>query len=466
MDARSSARIGCSRAPQSLLCRKGAATPLIRVSRLCLVLAIACSAAAAQQPPGSSSPAAQAQPLSLQEALRLALRNHTSISIAQQNVTSVRARLTEAAATLAPQVTAAANASWSGVQRGFGGGGGPGAPVSSTSTSHGALISIKQLICDSMQTPARIHQARAGLQSARYGATAVEQALLLQVTTDYYSVLSAKSQLAVAQANLQGAKEEEQMVAARVEEGEAARKDLLAAQAARAQAEVDVIAAGNAVQQALAVLRNSMGIPQTSPLEPSDQLTVPPFDIALEDATRQALSQRPEVLRGQADLEQARLTWRLAKIQSGPVLGVTGSYDVQVDPSPVSRGFSVNAGLSFPVFDASLTRARVVEARTAYETARLQLEQTRRDVELQVKQAWLAASEARARIDAAERAVASAQENLDAATGSFEASASILLEVTQARAALLRAQSARVIALRDYNVALAQLRYAMGRMQP
>jgi outer membrane protein TolC len=71
--------------------------------------------------------------------------------------------------------------------------------------------------------------------------------------------------------------------------------------------------------------------------------------------------------------------------------------------------------------------------------------------------------EADERIQAAQVAVASAQENFRLAQGRFDAGVGTILELTDAQLALTQAQNTEAQALADYRIALARLDRAVGR---
>ena len=74
--------------------------------------------------------------------------------------------------------------------------------------------------------------------------------------------------------------------------------------------------------------------------------------------------------------------------------------------------------------------------------------------------------EADERIQAAQVAVASAQENFRLAQGRFDAGVGTILELTDAQLALTQAQNTEAQALADFRIALARLDRAIGRAAP
>ena len=81
----------------------------------------------------------------------------------------------------------------------------------------------------------------------------------------------------------------------------------------------------------------------------------------------------------------------------------------------------------------------------------------------EVEQAYISVSEASERIQAAQVAVASAQENFRLAQGRFDAGVGTILELTDAQLALTQTQNAEAQALADYRIAVVRLERALGQ---
>ncbi|MGQ9524094.1 MAG: TolC family protein [Armatimonadota bacterium] len=397
--------------------------------------------------------------LSLQQAVETALRNDTSLAAAQQRVRSATARVTLAQSAQRPQVSAQAGYTRGGTE-------GPSrlGALTGSFEDRQVLLRFRENLFDSLQTTTRVRQARADETGSLVGVEATRQRVSLEATLAYYGVLRAVSLAQVAQAALDRTRQEQQRLQSLVEVGEAARKEIPRARAEVAAAEVDAIAAENAVEDAFSVLRNVLGLPQDTKIELTDTFTSTEPLPDLADLIQEACRRRPDLRQAELQVEAARQALKLAEIQRGVTFSADAAYDVRVHPNPLGRSWSLGLSASYPLFDAGASKARVEEARAAVVAAEASLEQLRRDIALQVKQAYIQAEEARARLQAADRGVEAARESLAAAQGSLEAQVGIFLEVVAAQVGLTQAESRRVQALYDYNVAKARLMYAVGQM--
>jgi outer membrane protein TolC len=90
-----------------------------------------------------------------------------------------------------------------------------------------------------------------------------------------------------------------------------------------------------------------------------------------------------------------------------------------------------------------------------------------RDTELriwqEVEQGWVAVVENRERIEAAQKAVESAQENFRLSQGRFDAGVGTIIELTDAQLALTQALNGEAEALANYRIAISRLERAVGR---
>jgi outer membrane protein TolC len=194
-------------------------------------------------------------------------------------------------------------------------------------------------------------------------------------------------------------------------------------------------------------------------------VTPPP---AYEDVLATAFEHRPE-------LEEIDHTRRglleLVKIQGAgdrPRLDLQGSYGTrQLDIlSQASSGKTWSAGvvLTFPFFDGLKTRAKVAQAKSDVETARLNEAQLRDSIALEVRTAVDQVTESAEIVQALAGTVTQAEKLLTMAEKGFEFGVKTRLEVDDAQLNLRSARGNLVRAQRDYRVALVNLEWVAGTL--
>ncbi len=134
-------------------------------------------------------------------------------------------------------------------------------------------------------------------------------------------------------------------------------------------------------------------------------------------------------------VRNSRLTDSLDDTVNGWFFGVSGSWDL---------------------FDGFATAGRVKQARAILETARVTYDDSVRQVELEVQQAYANLQQARETIQSQQKNVEQALEALRLANERLAAGAGTQLDVLDARVALTRARSTEVEARADYSKALAE----------
>lgn len=193
----------------------------------------------------------------------------------------------------------------------------------------------------------------------------------------------------------------------------------------------------------------------------------PEFDALLADAGRN----RPEVLEADAQIAAAQRGVRFARRSSLPSFNLTVSDTY----TPNAAGFTrrnvgaIGLGVSLPIFDGGLARARVEEARGAVASAEVSRRRLVDQVRVDVQQAYIALVQARSRVAVANVGLTQAREAYRLARVRYNAGVSQQtgvspqLELSNAQTTLAQALSNLVNALYDYNSARAQVDRAAGR---
>ena len=131
--------------------------------------------------------------------------------------------------------------------------------------------------------------------------------------------------------------------------------------------------------------------------------------------------------------------------------------------SDAISGWNAGAQLSWDIFDGFLTKGKVMQARAQREKARTDLDDTSRQVELQVRTAYSIFIEAREVLDSQEKIQEQAEEALRLARARADAGTGTQLDVLNAETLLTQSRTTRIVALHDYSVARARLERAIGQ---
>jgi len=421
------------------------------------------------------------QPITLQQAIALALRNNLGIQVPQLQVERSRAGLREAQSanfpTLALQWGISRSQSATSelseraqrdAQRAL-----PPElrqPVDVQRTSRG-LSGTLTLNYDVFTSGRRAAQIRAAASQVRSDELAVEtnlEELRLNVASDYY--------------DLQGADEAVRIARSAVRNAEASLRDTQALERAGLGTRFDVLRAEVQLADNQQELNNSLALQQRRQRQLAQRLNLPPtLDLAaadpvqvagewkpsLEDSIIQAFRNRSELEQQLAQREAADQQRRASLAQLGPQLNVSATYNIQdsfTDPYAPGKGYSVAAGINWNLFDggAAVAGAQQQEANRAI--AETRFADLRNQIRLQVEDAYYNLRSNRANIETTTRALEQAKEALRLARLRFQAGVGTQTDVINAENDLTRAEGNRVTAILGYNRALAQMVRAVSNL--
>lgn len=188
-------------------------------------------------------------------------------------------------------------------------------------------------------------------------------------------------------------------------------------------------------------------------------------------AVQEAVQTRPEVLESEAQISAAQRGIYYARRTQLPSLSLSAGYMYQPNAGAFTLPHEASLGvnLNIPIFDAGLARARVQEARAGVATAEVSRRTAVDQVTLDVQQAYVNLIQARDRVQVTDVELAQAQEAFRLAQVRYNAGVSQTtgvspqLELSNTQTTLTQAETNRLNALYDYNVARSQLDRAIGR---
>ena len=337
----------------------------------------------------------------------------------------------------------------------------------------GLSVSLSQTLFDTGQREAANVQARRAVDAAVANNQNTRQEIILTVTQDYYQLLLNEDLVKVALAQVARFQQTVDVTQAQIDAGTTAAKDIYQAKSDLANAQVTLLNNRNSVQTASALLKNALGVNlngvvQIAPLTSGDTLPpvpIPAASVSLDSAVAAAFRDRPDVLRQAAAVQSNEAALRLAQRQAG--LSVKGDYVLNyqatndVGTRGVNSQFLVTG--SYPLFDAGLARGAVRIAQAGRDNALNQLELVRQQVRLEVEQAYSTRQTNLEAASLAQAAITAASINYDAVIASRKEGIGTILDVTTAQATLTQAQSQYVSAVYNFYIADAQLQKATGR---
>lgn len=292
-----------------------------------------------------------------------------------------------------------------------------------------AELGLKQARANNLVQPS----PTALIQAERQVDIAARQLLLdqfdlkLEVEEAYYSVLRAQNLIAVLEEALRVSRRQLEIAEERFARGTGTQAELLGAASQVAQNEANLAQAQGGYEIALLNFRRVLGVDFAEPIAPlASEFAFEPYEVSLQDDIAFALERRIEILQALLGVEAAQKQVEL--------------YENDYTP------------------ELALELAKVALAK-----AHNGLEQLRRGIQLEIRQAHLSLQDAARRIPALAKSVAEAEENLRVAQSMYEVDMAPFVQVMGAQVALANARTEYVHAIYDYNLARARYERAVAR---
>ncbi len=316
----------------------------------------------------------------------------------------------------------------------------------------------------------RLGQADLRLKQARYELAAAQQALILRVSERYFDVLAAKDSLDFATAEKQSLNGQLVQAQQRFEVGLIAITDVQEAKAGFDRATASQIIAENELDNAREALRETTAVyfEQLAVLGDSIKLTTPePADI---DAwTETALAQNLNLAAANTASEIAQKEIRVQSAGHMPTVDIVGSHGFTAQggrfgASEVTES-DVALELNIPFFEGGRVFSRTRQATHEHNAAVQRLEQTRRAVFRETRQAYLGVIAQISTVKALRQAVLSSKTAVDSTRAGFEVGTRTAVDVVDAERGLFQARRDFSRARYDYILDILRLKQAAGTLQ-
>lgn len=330
------------------------------------------------------------------------------------------------------------------------------------------------------------------------------------IETGYWGLAAAKQELEVANKSLDTRRELLRQVQAQYEVGVVSRVEVTDAEAGVAEREFNQITVENRYRNAKDELVDVVYGPKLTPIsrieiEPTDRPeNYVTFALDPDASAGRALERRPELIIAWQQVEQGEVALKFAKNSRLPQLDLVGSYGThglsgndpncpftQIDPvtgncliTPTqppnigtyfhdnqkfyfdgndNRVWTAGAVASIPIPNTS-ARANVSKSELELRRALTNVRRVEQDIVKDVRDAVRNLASALEGVEAAERFVAAATEQLRAERIRLEHGESTPFEVNQREEALVQAESQRIAALRVYHGQVTALDRAQGTL--
>ncbi len=418
---------------------------------------------------------AKAQTLTLDECMRYAVENSTTVGQKNLALDDSKTNYAEAVASLFPSI----NGSVGGAVN-FGRGIDPATnsytTVTTFSNSYG--ISGSMPLFDGLQC---INTVRAAKVARKMGATGVEIArdeVAMQTLSAYMDVVYYTEAAKIARKQLEASRRTLELVRRQFDLGTKSAADVAEIESQEANYDYLLTTEENNLALAYIKLREVMNYPQDKELEivTNIDLEALPSAVSEQALVDYALANNPKIIASRHATEQSRLNLARAKSAYSPSLylygGYNTSYFIDFDNKALydpfgsqfrnNRGGYIQMSLSIPIFNGLSARSSKRRAANAYRSAQLEQMAVERAVESEVAQTWQQMQGFGKQYVQGQKKVNAAELAYNGAERKFENGLISALDLQTAANTLLQAKSDKLRARLQYIVKSRMVDYYNG----
>jgi outer membrane protein TolC len=459
-------RMRCAASVAALLLTAGAAAPIAAQERPGVPVPAPTSPFWGGVPTGT--PTAQPIPLSLYEALKMALAHNLGVLAAEDAVDRANGARWVALSDLLPNVRGTVSETERKTNlEAFGFPLQPPFPrIVGPFDVFDARVFLRQQVFDLRAINAAKAESHR-LSAARFSYRSARDLIVLVAANLYLEAVAAGARVDAARAQLDTARALHNQALDMKTAGTVAGIEVLRAEVRVSTEQLRTTAATNVYEKAKLQLARMIGLPlrqeftlaQTLPEIPLPQFT-------LEEVVAQAYERRPDYLAAAERLKAAEADVRAAKSGFLPSVEVTGDYGViGLTVKQALPTFSVTGQVNVPLFEGGRTHGRTAQARADLAQRRSELEDLRASIYYNTRSAFLDLQAAEAQLQTAMRARELAALQLTQARDRFAAGVASNLEVVQAQEAVAAAAEGYISALYDLNIAKALVLGSPGSLE-
>jgi outer membrane protein TolC len=212
-------------------------------------------------------------------------------------------------------------------------------------------------------------------------------------------------------------------------------------------------------------LARLVGMPPTDRYDLSDDVpfAAPPV-LSVDDAVRQALERRADLMAAEAQLRAAERTLAAADARRLPTVSVDGDYGGnRVDSTPMRSSYSVSAMVRVPLWDGRRTDGESLQARANLDQRRAERDDLRAQIEAEVRKAYLDLDAAASQVGVSEASIKVNRQNLTLTQQRFDSGVGDNLQVVQSQESVAVGEYGFINSVFAHNLAKLGLARAMGR---
>jgi len=399
--------------------------------------------------------------LTFDGALRRALEVNNTIERSQQDVAIAQSNKDYLLSAVMPKITLTGDLTRNSIEQSFGGDGEDSVTILPRN-DWAYRITLSQPVFAGRRELRAYSQAKIGIENAKEGSRAAQDAILLRVASSYLAVVNADRRVGVEQRNIELAQKRLDQAQAFFEAGEVTKVDVFRAETAMKAAQRLAAVAVQQREHAVAQLRTDLDLDGSiEVIAPERALTPLPSE---SDLIARATSTRPDIDIAENNVRIASLEVQKQRGFWLPTVTFDGGYIQQKTPFPADKYSYGALRFTVPIFQSGEVYARVAAAKSQQKQAELDLEDAKLIAREDIRRALADLRSAETGLQLANEQLEAAQAEYEQAFDLYRAQEATSLDVSTSETSL--ADARRAVAEETLNRDLAELRvwHAAGAM--
>jgi len=315
----------------------------------------------------------------------------------------------------------------------------------------------------------QLEQADSTIAQAEAQYAAAEIDLMVRTVIAYFNVLSAEDDLRVAKAELEATGRQLEQAQQRFDVGLIAITDVHEAKAANDNSRARVIVAENNQDNAWEALFEIIGPqPKTVLAKLGEDLQLkPPVPNELQEWSDTAQQQNYDIIASLNNLESVRQQIEVSRSGHYPTLDLVGGYNINRNENEFGTEADIGIiglELALPLYTGGAVTSQTNQDRANYRAAQQGLDQTRRAVNRQVRNAFRGVLSAISEVEALRAATISAKSALDSTEAGYEVGTRTIVDVLNVQGNLFSSQRDFLQSRYDYILNGLSLKSAAGNL--
>ncbi len=323
-------------------------------------------------------------------------------------------------------------------------------------------LTLKYRLFDGGYRYSQRKQALFTLKQAKTDIETIINNLCFEVKRAFYTALAKEMILKTCQETEAIAKKNYDLALARRQVGIAMRSDVTQAQVRYINARMDTVSAQKDLEKAIAALNSLIGWPLNKRVYLAGKLKTNWLNVSLPFLQKEALAHRPEVKKQELELKKLQMSIKTYKSEYYPKLDLQVGYTRYDQKPDFSEEEAIGmVSLSYIFFNGPGRYYHVSGQKRALKAAKAQLEEVKRQVRLEVYQAYKDLEVAFSKLKIAQQLVKKAKVNYQQAYGEYKVGKGDIISLIEAEINLSESKLSLINQMLNYNLAISALEKAV-----